>query len=251
MSTLLVAAHPDDEVLGAGVWLCRHRESPAYILHITDGSPRDMKDATALGFATREAYASARRVELERALHLIPVPYANCIQFCFPDKEACLNLPDLVAQMDSLIAWLKPSLVMSHAYEGGHPDHDAAAFAVAAVRERRQSFRHIEFPLYHANPRGQMITGQFLDNGPSSGAEVIALSSAERFLKSKMLACFRTQKEMLNHFRLDAERFRDAPEYDFARPPHPGLLLYERWGLGITGAEWLRQVQQLAPSLRT
>jgi LmbE family N-acetylglucosaminyl deacetylase len=244
MSTLVVVAHPDDEVLGAGIWMHRRSGHLTYILHLTDGSPRDLRDARAAGFATRESYAATRRAELERALKLIPIPYASCIQFCFPDKEACLNLPDLVAQLESLIEWLKPSLVVSHAYEGGHPDHDAAAFAVAAVRERRESFRHLEFPLYHAGPKGEMVTGKFLAAATPIAEEVIALSPSDRTLKSKMLACFRTQGEMLSRFALGTERFREAPAYDFTKAPHPGQLLYERWGLGITGEEWRARVEQ-------
>jgi len=62
VTTLVVAAHPDDEIIGAGIWLHRNARESLHILHITDGSPHDMQDARAQGFATREAYSSARRV---------------------------------------------------------------------------------------------------------------------------------------------------------------------------------------------
>ena len=63
--TLIVAAHPDDEIIGAGAQL--PRLSQAYFLHLTDGAPKDMRDASALGFVTREAYAEARRREFFEA----------------------------------------------------------------------------------------------------------------------------------------------------------------------------------------
>jgi N-acetylglucosamine malate deacetylase 2 len=34
------------------------------------------------------------------------------------------------------------------------------------------------------------------------------------------------------------ERFRDAPAYDFTRPPHEGPLMYERWNFDLSGAGW-------------
>jgi hypothetical protein len=53
-----------------------------------------------------------------------------------------------------------------------------------------------------------------------------------------MLDCFRTQQQILSHFRLDYERFRNAPAYDFGEAPHSGPLLYELWGWGISGSQW-------------
>jgi hypothetical protein len=53
-----------------------------------------------------------------------------------------------------------------------------------------------------------------------------------------MFDCFVTQQHMLAQFKLDAERFRRAPEYNFSQPPHPGKLHYENFNWGITGQRW-------------
>src|ERR1700757_3501531 len=74
--------------------------------------------------------------------------------------------------------------------------------------------------------------------------EVLELSSAERGLKSRMLECFRTQVQMLSQFCRDGERFRESPQYDFSVAPHPGPLLYERWGWGISGSVWRAKASQ-------
>src|SRR5512133_2737573 len=66
-STLVVAAHPDDEVIGIGGQLARLGPR-VHVLHVTDGAPRDMHDARVHGFDTRDAYADARRRELLAAL---------------------------------------------------------------------------------------------------------------------------------------------------------------------------------------
>ena len=53
-----------------------------------------------------------------------------------------------------------------------------------------------------------------------------------------MLACFRTQADVLAPFGTEQETFRPAPRYDFTAAPHPGPLLYEGFGWGWTGQRW-------------
>jgi LmbE family N-acetylglucosaminyl deacetylase len=233
---LLVVAHPDDEVLGAGIWMHRHGRFDCHILHLTDGSPRDAEDARSAGFETRESYAAARRLELRSALELIGVPGKNCHEAGVVDKEAYLHLGELREVVRSVVDEVEPSIVLTSAYEGGHPDHDAAAFAVAGVRERYPGLRVLEFPLYHAGAGGEMATGSFA-NGDSP-AEVLWLTRMERQLKRSMLGCFVSQAHVLRHFRVERELFRRAGDYDFTKPPHPGELLYEQWGWGISGDAW-------------
>lgn len=45
------------------------------------------------------------------------------------------------------------------------------------------------------------------------------------------------------------EGFREAPNYDFLRPPHQGELHYERLGCGITGEIWRRHARTALDAL--
>jgi len=240
---LVVAAHPDDETIGAGVWMASNRDREIAVLHITDGSPRDMADARVCGFSSRKAYAAARRREAVQALLL-----AGCRRvrrFPFIDKEAYLNLPELISRMCTLVADLRPSLVLSPAYEGGHPDHDSAALAVAATaRQFPGLFQHREYALYHSGSAGEFVTEAFLPG--DTRVDVFPLSSADQDFKRQMLAKFETQQHILKEFPLRVEQFRDAPAYDFTQPPHDGLLMYERWNWGISGAEWRLRAREVA-----
>ena len=238
-SCLIVAPHPDDETIGAGIWMARHRDIRITLLHLTDGSPRDPSTALAAGFASREAYADERRRELLDALSVIGIAKDQLRNFSYVDQESYRCLPELIVRIESLIEEVEPAIVLSPAYEGGHPDHDTAAFAVATARRQMtcRSFRHLEYRLYHANGSGAMVTDQFLP-APTIPVEVCPLSKAERQLKRRMLAKFRTQQHILREFSVDDEHFRQAPSYDFARPPHDEMLLYERWGWQVSGAEW-------------
>lgn len=237
-SCLIVAPHPDDETIGAGIWMARHRDIRSTLLHITDGSPRGPSDALAAGFASCKAYAVERRRELDEAVSLIRIGPEQLRRFSYVDKESHLHIPELIARLVALIQELQPTAVLSPAYEGGHPDHDTAAFAVAIARRHiTQSFCHLEYRLYHAGPNGAMVTDEFLPQSMNP-VEVCPLTKAEQQLKRRMLACFRTQQHVLKEFRVSNEHFRRAPSYDFARPPHEGMLMYEHWGWAISGKEW-------------
>ena len=67
----VIAAHPDDEVIGAGGRLPRLKR--CVLIQITDGAPVDMIDARKAGFQSREEYARTRRRELMAALSLAEI----------------------------------------------------------------------------------------------------------------------------------------------------------------------------------
>src|SRR4051812_16938914 len=82
----IIVAHADDEVLGVGSQLPKLRR--ANLVHVTDGSPRNLCDATRLGFQTREAYADARQRELLTALALAGINPPQSSMLGFTDQEA-------------------------------------------------------------------------------------------------------------------------------------------------------------------
>jgi LmbE family N-acetylglucosaminyl deacetylase len=127
--------------------------------------------------------------------------------------------------------------VVSHPYEGGHPDHDACAFAARAaitrLRRRGTAPRLMEMTSYH-RWRGTLRTGAFLPG--RRPAVQVELSAAERALKRRMLDCFASQAEVLRPFGVARERFRPAPRYDFSRPP--AEVHYEALGWPLAAAAW-------------
>ena len=131
-ATIVVAAHPDDEVIGLGSRLAQLKQS--LFLHVTDGAPRDGRDAAVNSFSV-EQYAHARRTELEAALALcgIAPEQARCLG-C-PDQQAALRMAELALNLADAFADARAEVVITHPYEGGHPDHDATAFAVHAAVE--------------------------------------------------------------------------------------------------------------------
>jgi N-acetylglucosamine malate deacetylase 2 len=136
---------------------------------------------------------------------------------------------------------LSPEIVMTHPYEGGHPVHDATAFAVhaaCALVQRRGGMAPVlvEMTSYHMGPGGRVMS-EFL-HLPGIPVTTLVLGERERALKRRLVACFSTMRSVLADFPIDVERFRPAPVYHFTRPPHEGRLYYEQFDWGVDGERW-------------
>jgi LmbE family N-acetylglucosaminyl deacetylase len=240
---MIVVAHPDDETIGMGAQLSRFHD--ALLMQLTDGAPRDGRDARMHGYQTIAEYAFARRVELCSALATGEAAGISTEFIGLPDQQACFNLVALTEHIAKRLRSRPTDAIFVLPYEGGHPDHDAASFAVwAACRlieaEGGAPPPVIEMTSYHAGEEGQG-TGAFL---PSSTPVItLALSSRDCLRKRRMIDCFASQRELLAPFGTDVESFRIAPDHDFAQPPHRGELFYERLGWGITGEMWRRHAR--------
>ena len=228
----LVAAHPDDETIGAGASLRLFGD--LLLIHVTDGAPANLGDARRAGFGTLVAYAAARRAELAAALEAGQT-HPRTLALDLPDQGASAEMAALAGRLAAVFAAHGTRVVITHPYEGGHPDHDATALGVHRA-VHGTSIEVVEMASYHAGEDGGMATGRFL---PGGGERVeVRLTPNEQDIKRAMLACFATQRATLAPFGIEREVFRLAPDYDFARPPHLGELHYERHEWGMTGAAW-------------
>src|SRR5262249_9517628 len=149
---------------------------------------------------SREDYALLRCAELEQALSLAEIQPERAAMLGGVDQEVALEIPSLTAALVSALEATWPSVILTHSYEGGHPDHDATALIVHAAAEivRRKAGLDpliIEMTSYHAGASG-MVTGEFL--GAGGGAVfTFTLSAEERRRKERMMACFRSQQRVL------------------------------------------------------
>ncbi len=228
MRVCVIAAHPDDETIGASALLGSAHE--VSIVHVTSGAPAEARWWPA-GITDRRGYARLRAREAEAALAIAGV---GRIALDFTDQETMHLLAELVATLDEICAYLEPALIVTHAYEGGHPDHDSVAFAVAALRSTRPALRVVEMALYHG-AHDTLRAGELL--GAPAGTRYV-LDAADRVRRAQMIDAYRSQREVLAPFAPIAhECLRAAPAYDFTRPPHDGPLLYEQWGMA-DGREW-------------
>ena len=132
---LFVAAHPDDDVMGAAGLIALHRDDPGLrfvLVHATDGEAGEI--AVGSG-ATPETLGAIRREEDRRGWRVVGR---------VPDRHEWLGLPDggldshigtLTERLAAILAEERPDVVLTCGPDGttGHPDHIAVSNATTAA----------------------------------------------------------------------------------------------------------------------
>jgi LmbE family N-acetylglucosaminyl deacetylase len=233
--TLVMVAHPDDEILGCGILL--QRIPKPTVVFCTDGAPRCLQYWAEYG--SREQYGEVRRQEARSALALAGIEDPVFLSEGedgqqFVDQDLFLGIPKALCRILELIDIHHPTALLTHAYEGGHPDHDACSFVGHAAGQER-GIPVWEFPLYHCNEAGEFRRQQFLVDDENE----LRLTPTEQELdrKRRMILLHASQKDMLAQFDPAIECFRPMPSYDYSAPPHGSTLNYEAWGWATTGKQ--------------
>ncbi len=126
---VVVAPHPDDEVLGAGGLLATAADAgrPVLVVAVTGGGashPGSLRwpEPTLL---------AQRRTEREEALHELGVDASAVLELGIADGTVTAHLHDLTERLGACV---QPGDVVVAPWElDGHPDHEAVAHAVSAV----------------------------------------------------------------------------------------------------------------------
>jgi LmbE family N-acetylglucosaminyl deacetylase len=232
-TTVMLVAHPDDEVIAFGALMQQMKR--AIVVFATNGAPHDPYFWREYG--SREAYAEVRRQEARRALAVVgaePVFLSDQVSGGIADQELFRRLPEAAGALEGVVAQLSPNCLLTLAYEGGHPDHDACCFLACQVG-RRRNIPVWESPLYHRNPDGSGAVQTFPQR---TGKEIDFKVEGEALRKKvEMFHTYKSQKLVLDGFRPEIEQFRPMFDYDFTRRPLPWKLNYELWQWKMGGEE--------------
>lgn len=125
---LALAAHPDDEVIGAGGLLAFHggRGDRVTVVHMSDGAEGDP------GSKAGDIRA-IRRAEGEEALRRLGI--TDLRHWDLPDGQLPEHLPAIGQRLRALFAEVRPKTLYSFFFNEAHRDHRAVAAAVAATAD--------------------------------------------------------------------------------------------------------------------
>jgi N-acetylglucosamine malate deacetylase 1 len=126
MNVLVVAAHPDDEVLGAGAAIARHARDGDKVTILILASGLDSR-----GTASSEEHRGLQ-AQAEKAAGVLGV--AAPLFAHFPDNRMdTVALIDVVKEVERVAGTINPGIVYTHFARDLNVDHEIAARAVATA----------------------------------------------------------------------------------------------------------------------
>jgi LmbE family N-acetylglucosaminyl deacetylase len=183
-SAVIVAAHPDDEVLGIGGLMSMLAASDARLrlVAVTDG------ERSHQGHASPAPLARRRTAETDAALHALGVRSAEVIRLGLPDSGLTGREDELTAALAPLVAGFDLCLAP---WDGDmHPDHEAAGRA--ARRAAAAAFYCFPIWMWHwASPADPRV--------PWARALKIPLPPRTVGRKRAAITCFASQTEDRGH----------------------------------------------------
>lgn len=208
---LVIAAHPDDEILGLSSMLGKHRMNGdmVTIVYVTNGSVGKGPSWKCSKMAS-EQISKRRYEEGARALSHIGIKKGNLLCLGFPDGGTHRYLVEMAKDIIKLINDLNPKKIYVHSIEGGHDDHDIVSFVVKSVCKQLGSLHLYEWAEYNRlQPLGSKNIN-FRASIPSKYKETIMhLTKEEQKLKKKMLENHESQGVVVHYMMGEAIRQAD------------------------------------------
>ncbi len=219
---LVLCPHPDDEVVGASAAIGRARAGGAdvQVAFLTNGVPaiENFRPWQRAGHAGRLARRWAEAEAAARALG-----FGIALRQDIPARTLKSALDGTRVSIDAFIGRAGADMLWTPAFEGAHQDHDAANCLASRFTSRLPVW---EFAEYNYGP-GRALSQEFF--APNGTETVLELSEAEMAAKRAAMALYASERGNLKHIEAARETFRPLPAYDYARPPHGGVLFYQRF----------------------
>ena len=212
---VLLAAHPDDETLGAGGLLhnCSSAGIPVEVVVATDGEASHPDSTT----HSRTDLARLRRAEVAEAVSTLAPP-ADVCHLGLPDGELASNVETLLAVIRARVDDVGVGAVIAAPWRhDGHPDHDTLGQVAADVAGQTGALL-VEYPIWAWH-------WATVDDLPWSQLRVLPLGEDTVLAKRRSLAAHTTQvrplsdkpgdevllsPQMLAHFDRPFETFVDS-----------------------------------------
>jgi LmbE family N-acetylglucosaminyl deacetylase len=124
MNILIVAAHPDDEILGAGATIARHAKAGDKVTTLILATGLDSR-----GEASVNAHRKLR-AQADKAAGIVGTSELHCASF--PDNRMdTVALLDVVKAVEDIAGRANPEIIYTHCARDLNVDHEVTARAVA------------------------------------------------------------------------------------------------------------------------
>jgi N-acetylglucosamine malate deacetylase 1 len=219
---LILAPHPDDEIVACGIAAARARAAGArvFVLYLTTGVP----ERAALWPWQRPRYEARVRRRREEALNAAALSRLDPVLFReTPSRRLRFDLGEALVDLQEAITDCHAGALWVPAFEGGHQDHDAANALAASFAGRLPVW---EFAAYNF-AGGHVGANRFA--APRGGEIELDATKAEADQKRRALLCYASEQGNLRHVEARHETCRQLPARDYAARPHAGRLFRERF----------------------
>ncbi len=231
---MVIAPHPDDESLAAGILLqaAAARGASVCIVFMTFGEnnawpQRVIERRWRIGRAERKRWGNRRRQEALAALATLGVSNNDILFLQYPDQEITRRLirgdDEPARRLCRIIDFRRPTILVSPSLADTHADHSATGVyvrqALALLPEKMQDTQRLE---YLVHTRGK-------DAAPNRCLALPA-KPTQRDRKRRAIACHRSQTRL---HPVGLEAFADRPEHFFtvahspSYPAPPGHPIYQ------------------------
>ena len=176
---VVLAAHPDDEVLGVGGLVHELAGLGARLRFVwaTDGEASHPGSVS----PTARDLAAVRRAESAAALRSLGAAEAPRVRLGLPDGGLAANLADLVRRLRAVVH--RDDVVLAPWSGDGHPDHEACG--VAAGRVARRLLEYPVWAWHWSRPEDPRV--------PWERAVRVLLPPPARAAKAAAVDCFASQ----------------------------------------------------------
>ena len=220
---LLIAAHPDDELVGAAFIIKKILLKKNLIIFFPTNGVLSKEE---MWFWDKRKYQEKKKIrnkEMKESLQYLGVK--KFFRQNIPTRKLKENIGKTFNKINLLIKNWKIDTVFCPAYEGGHQDHDVSNFICSRLRNNYKVFEYAEYNF----SKGKINCNEFVK--PTNDEVTIKLSEKEKREKMKLLEIYNSEKGNLDYVKLDKECYRKLYDYDYSKPPHPGKLFYRRFSI--------------------
>lgn len=219
---LILAPHPDDEVVGTCILIKRGVQfgHEFYIFFLTNGCI-SKNELWYYQKSKHNQRLNRRLNEMKKTTELLKIE--RYFLQNIPSRTLRNNINETIKKISEIIKTYKITTLLAPAYEGGHQDHDVANFIASRFRNCINVLEFSEYNYFNKTKRSNKFIEEF------GNEKKILLNENEIKFKKMALNIYQSEKKNLTYIKVKEECYRNLVAYNYNIKPHEGKLFYQRF----------------------